>query len=654
MPGTGLEAADEAFPVTQLCYDLASELYSIIREARDASSDGSESPSSEQSHGKTIDYDVEIMQDTLAALHLRLYQIHGLFKEDVPQSPREKDYRASIISTLDRIRNDLLSLTERLRIRAILAAEGSARLEAWADLQRKFKSDDIQNIKERLTSAEAHLQSHFEMFSLFMAFKMQHEFTEPNAPIRLIRPILKKLLRDAAFTQQRQRSEFAESRSIRLFRRTTGAHDASNNASLECDSDLTYHDEFERWKVDFEGMIESVVDLPLHQVSNSRYVPSILNESRDGHSIASTSQDFIEANRASLSPIFGSDLPYVAEEPEEPLQHDPTEAAVDWCKQQGYPVSGSNFRFDLSLETASGELKGLSPIHQAIKQDNMSVLEQMLSGDCDVEVRLQSGPEDVNPFQDATPFLLACSTRNVRAARLLLSKGAKADAKDCTGKTGLHLCQTSSSRSGGRRIAELLLEDPRAEALDVNAQDKYGQTAAHIAARVGNVGMLEYLLLEGNGKKVADANAQQNDGSTPLMVALTSSITNKKQVINVLLKHSDLEIKNDKGKNAKSLAKEYSERDCYKHLRDQIHIAQGKTSSRRMSESTTVFSRIPTTQSSEDVCSACKQHCPQWKDCKLTIDSSTFSQDWIMSLRKLSSSRSSIGIGSIRSIRSAR
>ncbi|KAF9772954.1 hypothetical protein IL306_009292 [Fusarium sp. DS 682] len=599
-----------------------------------------------------------IMQDTLAALHVRLDQVRGLFDENVPQSPREKDYRASITSTLESIQQDLLSLSGKLRIDKIVEAKGSRRLEAWAVLQRKFESDDIRDIKERLAGSEALLQSHFEMLSLyvlllhplwkealtsdsFMAYKMRDEFTELKT---LIRPILKKLLHDATLTEERQRSLAAESRSIRRFQHVTHAHGANNNTLLERDSEPSYHDAFKIWKGESEDMIKSVVDLPWHQVSNSNYVPSILNESRDGASISPTAQDFIEVNRASLSPTFCLGLPHVAEIPEEPPHQGMTEAALDWCKQQGYPVSGSNFRFDISLETAPGSLKGVSPIHQAIKKGNMPILEQMLSWDCNLEVRLQDGSEDI------TPFLLACSELNAVAVRLLLDKGVKVDVTDRKGKTGLHLCPRSTS--GGRRVAKLLLEDPRAKALDVNAQDQFGMTAAHIAARVGDVKMLEYLLLDENGKKVADANAQQRDGSTPLMVALKSNITNKKQVIDVLLKHSNLTITNNNGQDAKKVAKEYSERDGgYRHLLAQM--AQDNTSSRRTSQSTTVFSRT-STQISEDLCSGCKQHCPQLENCKLTIESSVFSQDWKRPLRKFSSSRSSIAMGSSLSIRSAR
>ncbi|KAG5769098.1 hypothetical protein H9Q72_003573 [Fusarium xylarioides] len=478
------------------------------------------------------------MQDSLSSLHTSLDQVRALFDANVPQSPPEKDCRDSIDQTLELIRRDLLLLTGKLHIDVILEAKGSKRLEAWYVLQRKFQSDDIRNIKERLAGSKEILLIHFLVLSFHMNYKTRDEVTDSNA---FSRPILEKLLNHAVLTEKRQRSQVAESRSIKQLQHATDTHGASNTFP-EDESDLNYHNAFKKWRDKSEHMI---ADVPWHQVSNSNYVPSILNESRDGASIVPTVLDLEETNVLSSFSRLGSDLSRVEEIPDEPPE-DVTEELVDWCKEQGYPVKASNFRCDLIYETAPVALRGTAPIHQAIKTNNMAVLEKMLSQDCNNEVRLEDGS------QDLTPFLLACSELKADAVKILLAKGAKADATDRKGQTGLHLCQ--SSKFEGRRVAKRLLEDPRAMALDVNAQDQFGMTATHIAARVGDVKMLEYLLLDQHGKKVADANAQQQDGSTPLMVALKSNIANKKQVIDVLLRYSDLGIKDKYGEDAKKVA----------------------------------------------------------------------------------------------------
>ncbi|KAF5557553.1 ankyrin repeat [Fusarium mexicanum] len=144
-------------------------------------------------------------------------------------------------------------------------------------------------------------------------------------------------------------------------------------------------------------------------------------------------------------------------------------------------------------------LMGTSAIYQAIKTSNMAVLEKMLSQDCNIEVRLEASSKD------PTPFLLAYSELNAIAVKLILAKGAKVGATNSKGQTGLHMCQ--SPKFQGRRIARPLLEDPCTKALDINSQDNFHITAAHIAARVGDAKKVEYLLLDQPDKKVANANA---------------------------------------------------------------------------------------------------------------------------------------------------
>ncbi|KAF5577365.1 ankyrin repeat [Fusarium pseudoanthophilum] len=485
------------------------------------------------------------MQDTLSSLHKCLDHVRALFDTNVPQSPPEKDFRDSIDQTLEVIRQDLLLLTGKLHIDVILEAKGSKRLEAWYVLQRKFQSDDIRSIKERLAWSKETLLIHFLVLSLHISCKARDDDCKTRDEVTDLkafsRPILETLLNHAILTEKRQRSQVAESRSIRQLQYAANTHGASNTFPEE-ESDLNYHNAFKRWRDKSEHMI---ADVPWHQVSNSNYVPSILNESRDGASIVPTVLELEETDGLSPSSRLGSGLPRVEEIPDEPPE-DVTEELIDWCKEQGYPVQASNFRCDLICQMAPSALKGTAPIHHAIKTNNMTVLEKMLSQKSNKEVRLEDGS------QDLTPFLLACSELKADAVKILLAKGAKADATDSKGQTGLHLCQ--SSKFAGRRVAKRLLEDPRAVALDVNAQDQFGMTATHIAARVGDVKMLEYLLLDQHGKKVADANAQQQDGSTPLIVAMKSNISNKKQVLEVLLRYSDLSIKNKNGEDAKKVA----------------------------------------------------------------------------------------------------
>ncbi|KAF4440064.1 Ankyrin repeat domain-containing protein 50 [Fusarium austroafricanum] len=373
------------------------------------------------------------------------------------------------------------------------------------------------------------------MLSLVINYKNRDDFSKTQdevTEIRLVlKSVLKKLVRDATATEQRQRSESTLTRSIdtRL---------GSNT------SDLDYHDAFRTWKDRSEDMIESIIDYPLDQEQRSKYVPSVYDAGSAPVTRSSTVM--------SREPVSSTSLPTLLETPEETPSHRAQEDVLIWCRQQGYPVDKPSFRCDISDDTVTGSLKGVSPIHQAIKRNNMHILKQMLSWPgCNVDVRLQVEGDN------RTPFLLACSERNSHAVELLLTNNAQADATDHTNKTGLHLCQSSISTPEGTRVAKLLLESPKASALDIDARDQYGKTAAHIAARVGDTKMLKYLFVEKSGKKTANPNAKQEDGSTPLMVGLRSDNTSdkKKVIIDILAKA----ITNENREDVRKIAKKHCE-----------------------------------------------------------------------------------------------
>ncbi|KAF4958983.1 hypothetical protein FSARC_10886 [Fusarium sarcochroum] len=597
---SGLEAAGLALAATQICQSLANTLFSLIQEVRGASEDARKT------------------QDSLARLHLRLDQVHRLFERNVPQDPLEKDYRDSIFGVLETINKDLVTLRDKLRLDKILGAQRSSKHATWAVVQRRFEGDDIKEIKVRLGRSEALLHSHFMMLSLFLCYKTQDDVAELSSTIR---PVLALLLQNARATEQRQRSETVSLRFSRMFQQVSDDTDTDVDTVLGSESDRDYQGAFDTWQHQSEDMIESVKSLSSPEISRSNYVPSVMNQDFNDQ-VAPDVQDPVERHLSQTS----QHSPLISTTDDAP---DDTVGGYSrtWCIAQGYDVSKPGFRYDVGDDAAPGDLKGVSPIHHAIKMGEMSILKHMLSlPDCDMEVRLRSIDDD------ATPLLLACSQRKVEAVKLLLSKHAQIEATDCTGKTSLHLCQSSSS--GGTEVARLLLEHENAECLDVEAKDKYSMTAAHIAARVGDSDMLDYLV----GKMRADPNSQQLDGSTPLMVALKSNITTatKRKIIRVLVKHNaNLAIVNNKQENAERVAKRYSERDVYKYL--QAQISSDKGNSRRTSE-----------QDTAGTCTGCAVHCPGTNEFKPMKLNSLFSQDssreprWSSSLRKYSSPSSGL------------
>ncbi|RGP60193.1 ankyrin repeat protein [Fusarium sporotrichioides] len=560
---SGPDIAGLAITATHMCSNLATSLYSIFREVKNASEDA------------------KIIQDTLVSLHTRLAMIQNLFNsQSTVQDPKVKECGDLIFGVLERIENDLTTLCEKLQLEKILLADGSARLQAWYVVRRRFSNDDIKSLKERLSTSENHLQTQFLMLLTVMQCKTENGLT-------VVQSFLERLLRDTTATQHRKKPSTSRSGSVDNLR--------GNN------SDLSYDDAVETWRAGSQHWIESIKDYSLEEGRSSTRIPSIMDVQLDDDDSAPTDED------SSRGLLPSTPLSTVIETAEETLSDQDQKEVLGWCKKQGYIVDTPNFSCDISDVTSPGTLKGVSPIHNAIKTGDTDILRKMLSWpDCNPNVRLQTGRED------ATPLLLACSERNKEAVCLLLDSKAEAHSRDSTGKTALHLCQ--GSKGEGTGIAKLLLQGPKAEFIDIDARDQFGKTAAHIAARIGDVEMLKYLFLETDGKKSADPNARQQDGSTALMVALRSenaSTKNKKRIIDLLVNSTDLDIQNTKNENLMKIAKSAGDKEAYEYLKK--HMSPSRAGSRRESNASTAVSR-PSTQIPGDICTGCPKHCTEVND----------------------------------------
>ncbi|SPO06055.1 uncharacterized protein DNG_08744 [Cephalotrichum gorgonifer] len=200
-----------------------------------------------------------------------------------------------------------------------------------------------------------------------------------------------------------------------------------------------------------------------------------------------------------------------------------------WCQKQGFDTEHDTFRFDECDTRVDSPVKGMTPLHVAVKEHKDEILGHMLtSGRLNLEVT-----EDRD---GATPFLLACFGQDTVIVKLLLQHGAIATATDNLQRNGLHLCQSST---GGTGVARLLIEGH--PAIKINAQDIYRNTALHLAASAGNSKMVLLLLNHRADPNIcdprelrADPNICGQGGYSPLMGAVQARSKSRDAKLEIL------------------------------------------------------------------------------------------------------------------------
>lgn len=95
---------------------------------------------------------------------------------------------------------------------------------------------------------------------------------------------------------------------------------------------------------------------------------------------------------------------------------------------------------------------------------------------------------------------------DIRVINLLVSSGASVNARDCDGKTALHIASNATCHI----VAEILLNHGAA----IDSQDNTGMTPLHDACKAGSSDKVEVLLRRG-----ANVNIQDCSGDTPAHVA---------------------------------------------------------------------------------------------------------------------------------------
>jgi ankyrin repeat protein len=146
-----------------------------------------------------------------------------------------------------------------------------------------------------------------------------------------------------------------------------------------------------------------------------------------------------------------------------------------------------------------------------------------------VPLLLKLGAEVNNQDKDnQTPLHLAIGEGGFKLAQNLLELGADVNAENNDGKTPLHILSESASRINDKgdalNLAWILSENG-----EVNRRDKVNETPLHLAIRWGQFKIAGILLKHGT-----DANAQNDNGKTPLHLLSESWIHDEGDALDIL------------------------------------------------------------------------------------------------------------------------
>ncbi len=206
--------------------------------------------------------------------------------------------------------------------------------------------------------------------------------------------------------------------------------------------------------------------------------------------------------------------------------------------------------------------RGATPLHIAVKTNQDKAVRLLAEaggpflltdgrGESPLSLALRNNPSLVEPLvppsriaeedsQGSRAIHYAAEMGNPESAGVLLDKGADVNARNLEGKTPLDLCLAfRESRDHAetaffliRRGARRMPNSPWEYLFQLvpgkkwNTRFSYGNTAMHLAASRGHLGILKYLL-----EQEADPNLRNNPGSTPLHEAVRANELEAVQIL---------------------------------------------------------------------------------------------------------------------------
>jgi ankyrin repeat protein/energy-coupling factor transporter ATP-binding protein EcfA2 len=184
-----------------------------------------------------------------------------------------------------------------------------------------------------------------------------------------------------------------------------------------------------------------------------------------------------------------------------------------------------------SASTNRSNKKGDTPLHEAVRSGNSEIVQILLRNDAD--------PEVSNKDSD-TPLHVACQVNNLTAVSHLMDRNSYMGNRNKNGDSPLDC----AIRRGHTTLVKYILKAAKASFVDLNTNR---HTPVHLAANIGDVLMLDYLL-----QVMPEVNVCTDGGDTPLHIA---SLHGHADVIGFLLKKgADCNRTNKHGNTALHLA----------------------------------------------------------------------------------------------------